>query len=317
MHGTSPLPPVVLSGYGGLVTLAKPDSVPEGASPRTYDGDYEVGGWKTRAGLTNRYTFAEGVSLGPDPGGAAVDTPLAVGGAAWANPGNALLNTGVYATATMTAPTATVIATQGFVSGTTKTLVVYFSSDISSYVGAGFDFSGLTDATWVNGQMLAASGTYGTNSAMQFDVTSIAPFVTDTGTVPDTGSASIGAASTDGLDITHFDLSVPSTSAPRGFIVKINAYSSAPAIPYMQMLKNGVPVGEAVTVGTLTGSVQTWVNGGIDFLFYAQWTSSDLKQFNSLKCPLLGFSKHRKDHKRKMTKRITCPPTEFHVSGSE
>ena len=275
MHGTSPLAPVVLSGDGGLVTLAKPDSVPEGASPRTYDGDYEVGGWKTRAGLTNRYAFAEGVSLGPDPGGAAVDTPLAAGGAAWANPGNALLNTGVYATATMTAPTATVIATQGFVSGTTKTLVVYFSSDVSSYVGAGFDFSGLMGATWVNGQTLAAAGTYGTNSAMQFDVSSIAPFVTDTGTVPDTGSASI-AASTDALDITHFNFSVPATSAPRGFGLAIIAYASEAATLNVQMLAGGVPRGTAVPVPLNVGSPTTLTLGGIADLFGGAWTYSDL-----------------------------------------
>ncbi len=275
MHGTSPLPPVVLSGYGGLVTLAKPDSVPEGASPRTYDGDYEVGGWKTRAGLTNRYAFAEGVSLGPDPGGAAVDTPLAAGGAAWANPGNALLNTGVYATATMTAPTATVIATQGFVSGTTKTLVVYFSSDVSSYVGDGFDFSGLMGATWVNGQTLAAAGTYGTNSAMQFDVSSIAPFVTDTGTVPDTGSASI-AASTDALDITHFNFSVPETSAPRGFGLAITAYASEAATLNVQMLAGGVPRGTPVSVPLNVGSPTTLTLGGIADLFGGAWTYSDL-----------------------------------------
>ena len=56
MHGTSAGAPVILSGYGGLVTLAKPESVPEGASPRTYDGDYDIGSWKTRPGLTSVYT---------------------------------------------------------------------------------------------------------------------------------------------------------------------------------------------------------------------------------------------------------------------
>ena len=276
MHGTSPLPPVVLSGYGGLVTLAKPDSVPEGASPRTYDGDYEVGGWKTRAGLTNRYVFAEWVSIGPDPGGAAVDTPLPAGGVAWANPGNALLDTGVYATATMTTgPVASVIGWQGFVSGTTKTLVVYFYSDVSSYVGAGFDFSGLTGATWLNGRTLTATGIYGSNSAMQFDVTSIAPFTTNTGTIRDTGSASI-AVSTDALDVTHFNFSVPATSAPRGFGLAIIAYASEAATLNVQMLAGGVPRGTAETLPLNVGSPTTLTLGGIADLFGGAWTYSDL-----------------------------------------
>ena len=65
MHGTSAGMPVTLSGLGGLVTLAKPETLPEGASPRTYDGDYDVGSWKTRAGLTNYYNQAVS-DIGPN-----------------------------------------------------------------------------------------------------------------------------------------------------------------------------------------------------------------------------------------------------------
>ena len=95
MHGSAQGIPIEVSTFGGLVTLANPESLPEGASPRCQDNDYLVGSTQTRAGLTSVYTYAGG-SVGPIPGGAAVDTPLN-GGQAWSNPANVLLNTGVYA----------------------------------------------------------------------------------------------------------------------------------------------------------------------------------------------------------------------------
>lgn len=90
MHGTSAGAPVVLSGLGGLVTLADPETLPEGASPRTYDGDYDVGSWKTRAGLTSVYALSQ-ESIGPNPAQVAVSTT-------WSNPDNILLSDGSYTT---------------------------------------------------------------------------------------------------------------------------------------------------------------------------------------------------------------------------
>lgn len=58
MHGTSDTTPVPLSGIGGLVALANPVNIPEGASPRTYDTDFLVGSAHTRPGTTNRVSFA-------------------------------------------------------------------------------------------------------------------------------------------------------------------------------------------------------------------------------------------------------------------
>jgi hypothetical protein len=100
MHGTSAGAPVVLSGYGGLVTLAKPESVPEGASPRTYDTDFSVGGVHSRAGLKSVCYFS-GDSVGPSPGTHAANVDL--GGAAWLNPANILLNDTSYAQAYLNA----------------------------------------------------------------------------------------------------------------------------------------------------------------------------------------------------------------------
>lgn len=89
MHGTSQGAPVVLSGMGGLVTLAGSDLVPEGASPRTYDTDFSVGGVKTRSGLSNVISLAS-ESVGPNPGTAAAN--VAQVGVPWQNPTNILHN---------------------------------------------------------------------------------------------------------------------------------------------------------------------------------------------------------------------------------
>ena len=92
MHGTSAGAPVNLAGMGGLVTLAKPDSVPEGASPRTYDMDYNVGDVHTRAGLSNVYGAAT-ESVGPN-------FPTAASSSTWNNPNNILAMDGSYTTQT-------------------------------------------------------------------------------------------------------------------------------------------------------------------------------------------------------------------------
>src|ERR1019366_829223 len=47
-----------LDTQGGLITFAKPQDLPEGASPRCWDVDYEVGSVKSRPGLSSFYTYA-------------------------------------------------------------------------------------------------------------------------------------------------------------------------------------------------------------------------------------------------------------------
>ena len=88
----------VLETFSGTITLSDPPSVPEGGSPRNQNCDFNVGSVFTRQGLWNPFTYSGG-SVGPDGGGNAADFSL--GGAAWSNPGNVLLNTGVYASANL------------------------------------------------------------------------------------------------------------------------------------------------------------------------------------------------------------------------
>ncbi len=86
MHGGGN--PIPISSYGGLVTLADPTSVPEGASPRTYDTDFLVGQVKTRAGLRSVFLTAN-ATLGPN-------SPAAASSASWLTPNNILVGDGVY-----------------------------------------------------------------------------------------------------------------------------------------------------------------------------------------------------------------------------
>ena len=92
MHGSSQSVPLAITTMGGLVTLANPETVPEGASPRTYDTDYLVGSAKTRAGLTNLYPVVD-ETIGPQ-------VPAAASSTTWVNPRNILVQDGIYTTTT-------------------------------------------------------------------------------------------------------------------------------------------------------------------------------------------------------------------------
>ena len=104
MHGTSSGAPVVASGFGGLVSLAKPESLPEGASPRTYDTDFNVGSVGTRDGLTSYYNAAGSV-VGPN-------SPTSAISATWNTPTNILSST-AYATYSLSTSNANLIAITG------------------------------------------------------------------------------------------------------------------------------------------------------------------------------------------------------------
>src|ERR1700679_309690 len=81
--------PVVLDTLGGLVTTARPEDVPEGASPSTYDTDVIVGRVIQRAGQQNVYSYAAN-TFGPVGGGSAAN--ISTQGNPWINPTNILTN---------------------------------------------------------------------------------------------------------------------------------------------------------------------------------------------------------------------------------
>ena len=87
--------PVVLDELGGLVAVARPEDLPEGASPRTNDTDFIVGRFIQRPGLQNTYSY-EGANFGPNGGSSAVNSDTS--GNSWANPDNILADDSAYAT---------------------------------------------------------------------------------------------------------------------------------------------------------------------------------------------------------------------------
>jgi hypothetical protein len=90
--------PVVLDALGGLVATARPEDIPEGASPRTYDTDFIVGRVIQRAGQQNVYSY-EGNTFGPNNGGAA--TNVSTHGNPWLTPNNILAADGSFTTSTV------------------------------------------------------------------------------------------------------------------------------------------------------------------------------------------------------------------------
>ena len=90
--------PVILDTLGGLVATARPEDIPEGASPRTYDTDFLVGRVIQRAGQQNVYSYAAN-TFGPNGGGTA--TSISTEGNPWVNPNNILANDGAITASTV------------------------------------------------------------------------------------------------------------------------------------------------------------------------------------------------------------------------
>ncbi len=57
-HNLQQLGTAALDMMGGMITLAKPEDLPEGASPRCQDVDFDIGSVHTRPGLLSVYTYA-------------------------------------------------------------------------------------------------------------------------------------------------------------------------------------------------------------------------------------------------------------------
>jgi hypothetical protein len=62
-HNLAQLGTASLDTFGGLVTLASPENVPEGASPRCFDVDFIVGSAFTRPGLVSVYTYSTTINI--------------------------------------------------------------------------------------------------------------------------------------------------------------------------------------------------------------------------------------------------------------
>lgn len=82
---------------------------------------------------------------------------------------------------------------------------------------------------------------------------------------------------TGAIDITEFSFSVAPTSTPAGFWVSVLGYASEPeTVLSAQLLKAGVPVGNAESWPLAVGSPSILTFGGVSDLFGASWAYSDL-----------------------------------------
>lgn len=78
-----------LDTFSGTITISDPPNLPEGASPRNTNCDFDIGSCFTRSGLVNPFTYQNGAA-GPSPGGDTIST-------GWTSPNNVLVDTGVFA----------------------------------------------------------------------------------------------------------------------------------------------------------------------------------------------------------------------------
>ncbi len=274
--------PVILDTLGGLVATARPEEIPEGASPRTWDTDFIVGRFIQRPGEQSEYTYS-GSQFGPSGGGSAVDVSL--GGSTWNSPTNVLVNVGTYANTVLSA-SANISTTQGVRTGIApfyvSTLYVVFTAPISASTGQVFTFSGLTTETWLNGQSLTVTAIV-SSTELQFNVSfGVVGFPGNYGPTADTGQASSAGLNpiSDGLNVTQFGFSLPSTDTPQGLVISFPGYASATGVTLsVQMIKGGVVVGntESRPVGT---SPATLTFGGPSDLFGQSWLYSDIDSSN-------------------------------------
>jgi hypothetical protein len=272
---TPDLATVPLDTLGGLVAGAPPESLPEGASPRTYDTDYLIGQTKTRAGLQSQFTFADSAVI--KPGGNAVDTSL--GGAAWANPSNVLTNANAFAIAN-------IVPNFSVLSVTIQNPGLYHYGQIINVTFSGPGAGGATGTvqttSGVPGGTVTITGVTVTNPGSYTGPITVAfsagfgPGGTATGTVV----ASETGSFTDALDITQFGFTLPSSDTPQGFTIAIIASATASCSLSVQMLKAGVPVGEVVPMTPSLSTPTTLVFGSADDLFDEPWLYSDINATN-------------------------------------
>lgn len=274
MHNLNGRTSATLDVFSGDVTLADPESLPHGGSPRCINVDFKVGSVYTRGPLMNPYTY-ENNDAGPSAGGSAVDVSL--GGNAWTSP-SSVLTEGEFASSSITPLSLPIVNVQVLAYHGVYYAIVSFGSNVPAYEsGQQYTFSDVSGYTALNGQVLAPfTGSGPTISANQ----QIFEFGTAAyGPTANTGSANVSGLflGTDAIAVTEFAFSIPSTVTPQGFEISVLGYSAnAGAALSVQMLKAGAPVGTATTAALPVGTPTTVDLGGINDLFGASWIYSDL-----------------------------------------
>jgi hypothetical protein len=299
-----------VSTMGGLWANAKPQDLPEGASPRCYDVDFIVGSVFTRAGLKSVYSYS-GSSLGPNAPQKAIDVPL--GGNVWTNPDGVLGDVAYASVAvgsqnTITADTGTAISSstpawsnpvQVWDSGDYTSVFLYFmmfgSPQLSATLSAtpsalvipqGSEIAGIAvsfEASSVYSDQ-SASTTVGPNNCASGTSTtwSNPSYVTGTsGYAFFTNSDYNTSMSSGNLTATGFGFAIPTNATILSVTVSLNKFeeflgvTSSVVDSNVQLLKSGVPVGSnlAKSGPWPTSSTSFTYSGG---LWGTTWTPADL-----------------------------------------
>lgn len=244
--------PVILDTFGGLVVTARPEDIPEGASPRCIDTDFIVGRFIQRPGTQSAFSYS-GSSFGPNAAGTAANVPLT--GNAWANPNNILLNDGSF----------TVAQTVSFSSVVSVTVLsggIYPSSAIFNvtFSGSGSGAAGTVVTQPYNGSLTQ-------KTIVGITVTSGGSYVGIVSVNPGFGSLTPAVLivnlntpppETDQLEIANFGFAVPSTSSIIGVVLTIKGLcTSGDGTLTVRMLKGGVPINYPLfaTLPTTNGTV--------------------------------------------------------------
>lgn len=288
MHNTVGRTDASLGAFSGTLTLAEPESIPHGGSPRNQNVEFKVGKVRTRGPLTNPFTFSDS-SAGPSAGGAAVNTALA-GGVAWSSPGNVLTNNGQFATVTLDPLNISSIEVTAIKAGIriTSFLVVTFASNIPAFAtGQTYTFSGVTGFTAINGETLPVlePGFFPGLSANQAAFTlatsegGVNPPVPNQPNMADTGTVAVSGFNfttiSDAIDVTQFGFAQPLTETPQGFAVRVATNATGNFGLFVQLLVNGQPVGTAQGIIPALADTVT-VIGSINDLFGATLTVADI-----------------------------------------
>lgn len=280
--------PVVLDSLGGLVASARPEDIPEGASPRTYDTNFIIGRFIQRAGLQSLYSYS-GATFGPNGGGAVAD--LDTQNNPWASPGNILANDGTFtanplAGAISPSPqTASVSATApGSQSAFLGSIPSVVCTSVTVFVVINGSFSGGTgqvnlEYAYSGGFLSIAqfwnsdfSATVPISIPGSVDISTIQIQVFVSATAGGPIAASITACTiqspdipliSDQLSLTQFGFTVPSTSSILGIAVNVKGFAPNSTL-FAQMLKGGTAVGNTYSIALPTSNAFVMLGGPID-----------------------------------------------------
>jgi len=264
--------PVVLEELGGIVATSRPEDLPEGASPRAYDVDFNVGRFIQRAGLQEALPRVP-TQYGPEAGTVAAD--IDTEGMPWTNPSNILAQDGSSATINLlgTVQVLSVSITQGGFYALSETPVIGFTGPGAGGATATVGTTTSGSYKYVSSVTITLPGSYTGPVTCTF-TGAASPTNDATGTVV---TGPLGQTS-DNIRVTGFTFTIPSTYQINGIGLTFRG-SASNAQVYAQMVKAGSLVGAPnhVTLPTSTGNVSMGNSGD---LWGTTWDFTDIDSPN-------------------------------------